>query len=99
MADTRPKPKVTRDAEPVPFDGRTRRVMDLRRQIHEGTYQPDPRAIAEAILREWTMDGDLLDEATLQSQPSAGDLSPAAERFVVRPGTPDEDAPRAARTA
>jgi hypothetical protein len=98
MADTRPKPKVTPGAEPLPFDDRTRRVMELRKQIREGTYRPDPEAIARAILRDWALAGGLVDEPGPET--ADGDIRASAERFVVRPTLQDEDAPApAARTA
>jgi len=53
MADTQSKPEVARETEPTPFDDRTHRVMELRRQIREGTYRPDSGEIARALLREW----------------------------------------------
>lgn len=101
MADTIPKPELTRPAEPVPFDDRTRRVMDLRKQIREGTYEPDPGAIARALLREWTLNGDLLAEPGVpEPAEAADDFRAAARRFVVQPCSPGEDTPApTARTA
>lgn len=90
MADTLPKPEVTRATEPTPFDARTRRVMELRKQIREGTYRPDPEAIARALLREWAMGDERIDAP--EAPPTPGDdFRAAAGRFVVRPGAPDED--------
>lgn len=37
----------------VPFDDRTRRVLELRELIRSGAYQPDPQAIARALLEHW----------------------------------------------
>lgn len=37
----------------VPFDDRTRRVLELRELIRRGAYQPDPRAVARALLEHW----------------------------------------------
>ncbi|MBE0608473.1 MAG: flagellar biosynthesis anti-sigma factor FlgM [Dehalococcoidia bacterium] len=101
MADTLPKPEVTRATEPAPFDDRTRRVMELRRQIREGTYRPDPEAIARALLREWALSGDLFAEpAVPEPADAARGFRAAAERFVVRPCARDGDTPRPAeRTA
>lgn len=96
MADTRPKPEVTRATEPMPFDDRTRRVMELRRQIREGRYRPDPEAIARALLREWALAAEGI-EAPSAPAPLGGDFRAAAERFVVRPGAPDEDTPAPAK--
>lgn len=93
MADTRPKPEVTRATEPTPFDDRTRRVMELQRQIREGKYRPDPEAIARALLREWAMAADLHAEpGAPEAATLPGKFRAAAERFVVRPRTKDEEA-------
>lgn len=98
MADTIPKPEVTRATEPTPFDDRTRRVMELRRQIREGTYRPDPEAVARALLREWALADGIGDPSA--PAPLGGDFRAAAERFVVRPCARDEDTPAPAeRTA
>ncbi len=101
MADTKPKPELTRATDPTPFDDRTRRVMELRRQIREGQYQPDPEAIARALLREWALSDDLFAEpGAPEPADAAGDFRAAAERFVVRPGARDHDTPAPAeRTA
>ncbi len=96
MADTERKPQPPTASDPVPFDERTRRVLELRRQIREGTYRPDPRAIAEALLREWSWRG-----ATVSESPAAAiDLRTVAAQFVVPPAGPaDEEPARDARTA
>ena len=90
MADTGRKPRRNPGSEPTPFDERTRRVLELRKQVREGTYRPDPEAIARALLCEWALAGDPLDEPALAS---SADLRALAERFVVAPGGPDEDTP------
>lgn len=101
MADTIPKPEVTRATEPTPFDERTRRVMVLRKQIREGTYRPDSRAIARALLRVWAQSGDLLAGPGAPGPADVpGDFRATAERFVVRSGGPGEHTPAPeARTA
>ena len=101
MADTIPKPEVTRATEPTPFDDRTRRVMELRRQIREGKYRPDPEAIARALLREWALADEGIGAPSAPAPaPLGGDFRAAAERFVVRPCARNEDTPAPAeRTA
>lgn len=101
MADTIPKPEVTRATGPTPFDERTRRVMDLRKQVREGTYRPDSQAIARALLREWALNDDLFSEPGVPGPAdAAGNFRAAAGRFVVRPCAQDEDtAAPAERTA
>ncbi|WP_322796344.1 flagellar biosynthesis anti-sigma factor FlgM [Tepidiforma sp.] len=61
----------------LPFDARTRRVLELREAIHNGTYRPDPREVAAALLRHWA---DTAVEAAPVA-PSADDFNPA--RFLV----------------
>ncbi len=96
MADTERKPQPTTANVPTPFDERTRRVLELRRQIREGTYRPDPKAIAEALLREWTWHDSVASET-----PTAGiDVRTMAGRFIVPPaGTPEQGPHSDARTA
>ena len=84
MADTDRKPQDHQAPEPAPFDERTRRVMELRKQVREGTYQPDARVVAEALMREWGLMDELLEEPS-----SAPDLRAAAARFIVPPATPE----------
>lgn len=86
MADTDRKPQDHQAPEPMPFDERTRRVMELRKQIREGTYQPDPHAVAEALMREWGLMDELLEEPD-----GPADLRAAAARFIVPPGEPEAD--------
>jgi len=99
MADTAQQPQDNQGSEPVPFDERTRRVMELRRQIREGTYRPDPEAIALAIMQEWGLSGDLLDEVAPVTSADEG-FKAVAGRFVVPPTAPGEaEPPASARTA
>ena len=70
--------------EPLAFDDRARRVLELRKQIREGTYRPDHREIAHAILDEWITAGDVvLCDRTLPTVETAADLREAAGPFVV----------------
>jgi hypothetical protein len=52
MTDTTRTP-AQRPTEPLAFDDRTRRVLELKRRIREGTYRPEARHIARAILSHW----------------------------------------------
>ncbi|MEP7214994.1 MAG: flagellar biosynthesis anti-sigma factor FlgM [Anaerolineaceae bacterium] len=70
---------------PLAFDARTRRVLELRRQIAEGRYAIDHRAVAEALLREqFALDAALGPAAPTPSvtAPTISDFS----RFVIAPG-------------
>lgn len=73
----------------VAFDARTERVMELRRQILEGTYTVDHRAIAAAMLRQHVT----IDAAFEPSAPAVPASSPAIRdfsRFLVAPTAPEE---------
>jgi hypothetical protein len=96
MADTERKPQPTTTNDPMPFDERTRRVLELRRQIREGTYRPDPRAIAEALLEEWSWH-----DAGSSETPAAGvNVRAMAGRFIVPPaGASGQESAPDARTA
>jgi hypothetical protein len=96
MADTTRKPKPDASNEPMPFDEHTRRVLELRCQIREGSYQPDPRAIAEALLREWSWH-----DSVSEQDPAPGtDVRRMAGRFIVPPSeTPGQELQPEARTA
>lgn len=86
MADTNQTRTRNPQSELVAFDERTRRVMELRKQVREGTYRPDPQAIAEALMREWGLVGELLEEvaAPMPAVATAEDRRAAAvTRFVV----------------
>ena len=72
----------------VAFDARTERVLELRRQILEGTYTIDHRAVAAAMLREHLA----IDAAFEPSAPAVPASSPAVadfSRFLVAPTTPE----------
>ncbi|WBL36275.1 flagellar biosynthesis anti-sigma factor FlgM [Tepidiforma flava] len=79
-----PKPAV------VPFDDRTRRILELRELIRTGRYCPDPREVARAIL-EHARTAPAFDDA-----PAAPAFQPS--RFIVRtaPAAPAQDRARAA---
>jgi hypothetical protein len=98
MADTAKTPSSNPEAAVVAFDERTRRVLELRKQVREGTYRPDPSAVAEALLREWELFSDLLDEAPAL-MPSVGTSmerrATAAGRFVVEPSERVDEADEA----
>lgn len=63
----------------VPFDDRTRRILELRELIRTGRYCPDPREVARAIL-EHARTAPALDDA--QAAPAEA-FDPS--RFIVRP--------------
>ena len=70
---------------PIAFDARTQRVLELRRQIADGKYPIDDRAVAEALMREqFALDALLTPAAptTPAAVPTIGDFS----RFVIMPG-------------
>ena len=59
-------------------------MLELRRQIAEGTYTIDHRAVAEALLRDhFALDAALTPQAPTKSAavPTIGDFS----RFVIAP--------------
>ena len=84
MADTTRSLDPLASREPLAFDDRARRIMELRRQVRQGTYRSDDRKIARAILDEWIADGAALArEQGLPPLETAADRREAAERFVV----------------
>ena len=78
MTNTAQSPE-SNERQPVAFDPRTRKVMELRRLVREGRYKPDPAEVAHAILREWT--------AAEQSE-TARRAQTFAGRFIVAPAAP-----------
>ena len=78
----------------VAFDARTQRVLELRRQIANGTYNIDHALVAAAILREQIAIEPSLASAVAASAPVIRDFS----RFVVA-GTPPEAQQAGALTA
>jgi|GEM_PF-4733732 len=76
--------------EPIPFDQRMRRVLELKRQIREGTYRPDAKEIARAILAHWFALGlELENETTKAPVDTSVERRAAAARFVVPPTATD----------
>lgn len=89
MSDTARTPKNHETSEPVPFDERTRRVMELRKQVREGTYRPDAGEVARAMLGEWIASGEFTaEEVPHPPVESADDRRLVATRFVVAPSKP-----------
>ncbi len=80
--DNTPKRNVLA-TEPIAFDGRTRRVLELRRQIAEGTYRVDHRGVAAAILRERFAIEAVF--APTASTTAAGDPTRDFSRFLITP--------------
>lgn len=78
MANTGQSPE-SNDRQPVAFDPRTRKVMELHRLVREGRYRPDPAEVARAILREWSV--------AEQAEPAPQGKT-FAERFIVAPAAP-----------
>jgi hypothetical protein len=70
--------------EPIAFDERTRRVLELRRRVRAGTYRPDPELVARAILSEWFALGlELEREAAPPTLETAAKRQNLAGRFLV----------------
>jgi hypothetical protein len=70
--------------EPLAFDDRARKVMELRKQVREGTYRPDAREVARAILDEWIAVGDVVTRETpMPSVATGAERREVSERFVV----------------
>ena len=78
----------------VAFDARTQRVLELRRQIANGTYNIDHALVAAAILSEQIAIETALAPTVATSAPAIRDFS----RFVVA-GTPREAEKAGALTA
>lgn len=99
MADTTRTPDSTPSSEPIAFDKRTRRVMELRKQVQAGTYRPDAHDVARAILDEWAANGDAPRPGP-QAPPVAtpAERKAAAARFMVEK-SPDSQGRGDARTA
>ena len=95
MAGTSQSPNSNSN-EPVAFDERTRRVLELRRQVRAGLYQPDPEDVARAILHEWTAVGE--DLARNPPPPTGATVKAVAAHFIVK-RTPREAGDPGALTA
>lgn len=71
--------------EPLAFDERSRRVMELRKQVREGTYRPDPGEVALAILAEWIASGEVVLRASGDpSVETSSERRKVARRFLVQ---------------
>jgi hypothetical protein len=66
--------------EPVGFDARMRRVLELREMVRQGRYVVDPGEVAAAILAEWFV-------AQSGVEPP-GPPANALSRFLVPPTPP-----------
>lgn len=100
MTDTLPTLDSNPSEQPIAFDARTRRVLELRKQVREGTYVLDAREVATAILAEWLAAPEL--DAGEQSAPSidsAAGRRTVGARFVVAKSEPEAVAVATARTA
>ena len=99
MADTTHTPDGNPANDPVPFDDRTRRVMELRKQIREGTYLLDAGEVARAILNDWVTNGDALGtNVAVPVVETAPQRHAAAGRFLVASGEANAE-PDEARSA
>lgn len=92
MTDTGESPN-SNNREPLAFDERTRRVMELRKQVREGAYRPAAEAVAIALLREWSALSAVTRE--LAAAPIDADPDPAsfADRFVVAAAAQESSSP------
>ena len=69
---------------PLAFDARTQRVLELRRQISEGSYAVDDRAVAAAMLREHFA----IEPSLVASSPTVVNIVPLLRdfsRFLLTP--------------
>jgi len=84
-----PDPATSDLPSVIPFDDRTRRVLELRDLVRTGAYRPDPREIARALLAH----------SRAFPAPEEPEALPGFDpaRFIVRPAAPAADA--AARRA
>ncbi len=99
MNDTLRTLESNRTTDPVAFDERMARVLELRRQVLEGSYQLDAAEVAKAILGEWIASGELAPrEVPLPAIESAEDRRVVAQRFVVAKSE-RADSATSARTA
>jgi hypothetical protein len=82
MADTDQSP-TGNNREPLAFDERTRRLMELRKQVRAGTYRPAPEAVATGLLREWSALSTVSREPVPVPVDANPDTSSFAGRFMV----------------
>lgn len=92
MADTG-ESLNSNNREPLAFDERTRRVMELRKQVREGAYRPAAEAVAIALRREWSA----LATVTREPVPARVDADPDpasfAGRFMVSAAAQESSSP------
>jgi hypothetical protein len=70
--------------DPIPFDERARRVLELKRQVKAGLYRPDPRDVTRAILTHWFELGlELERETTASVAAGPTDARDFASHFLV----------------
>jgi hypothetical protein len=99
MADTSHTP-VSNSKEPIPFDERARRVLELKRQVKAGLYRPDPSEVARAILAQWFELGLELERETHQpAVGTASDWQRTASHFIVDKTAPAAGESESSRTA
>jgi len=74
--------------EPVAFDDRTRRVMELRRLVRADAYHPSAEEVAQALLREWSALAIATREPAAPRIDANPDPRAFAARAIIRPQTP-----------
>ncbi len=89
MATTSQTP-VSNRREPIAFDDRTRKVLELRRMIRAGTYRPSAEEVAQALLRDWLPLTEALREPAPALSAASPDAGAFAARFVIAPTAPDQ---------
>jgi len=82
MADTGESPN-SNNREPLAFDERTRRVMELRQQVRDGAYRPAADDVALALLQEWSALATVTREPVQAPLDADPDTSSFAGRFMV----------------
>lgn len=99
MSDTSRTPE-SNSKEPIPFDERARRVLELKRQVKAGLYRPDAGEVARAILAQWFELGlELEREARQSAVAKAADWQRTTSRFIVEKTAAGADEAEATRTA
>ncbi|MEO8540555.1 MAG: flagellar biosynthesis anti-sigma factor FlgM [bacterium] len=100
MADTSHTLNSNRVSDPVAFDDRIRRVMELKKQIREGTYRSDPAEIAAAMVDHWmSVSREIEREQPVPSTTTADDRKAVAPRFLVARTTTETGRDSASMTA
>jgi hypothetical protein len=99
MSDTAHTPSSNPQNEPIGFDARIRKVMELRRLVREGLYRPDAEEVARAILAEWeAVGGEVERESPPADVSTCEGRRQIAEHFIRKPQS-DTEAVRAAVSA